>query len=88
MTNTPRREMTMSDTNPTPELTVEDVFDIVHVTTGHAWLIRCGRRPIVDDDPDCPVLTWAGTLHNSDNGEKVAEFSVPDHYPEPYIVWT
>ena len=88
MTNTPRREMTMS-ANPTPELTIDDVFDIVHQTTGHAWLIRCGRRPIVDDDPDCgPVLTWAGTLHDAETGEQVGEFTVPDHYPEPYIAWT
>jgi hypothetical protein len=80
--------MTMS-ANPTHELTIDDVFNVVNIDTGHSYLLRCARAPIVDDDPDCgAVLTWAGTLHDALTGEKVGEFTVPDHYPEPYIVWT
>ena len=71
-----------------PELTVREVLEIVHVETGRDWEIRCNRRPLLDDDDDLPVFTWEGTIHNPETGEKVAEFTVPDHYPDPYICWT
>jgi hypothetical protein len=72
-----------------PELTVRDVIEVVHAATGGAWEIRCYRRPLRDDDPDCgAIFTWTGTLHHPETGDKAAEFTVPDHYPDPYVVWT